>query len=255
MEQQISENPKEIIEIQQAEITELKKSLQEHFLFFTPDREKLALKAEKERQEKQQLLIKCLSNGLEELRYYLDQGASLSYPNEEGIYPLVAAVYGANLEAVRYIEKTLQKEEAQKQWSMVDVQLALDHRIKIMPSELRKGATYKELGQWYTKEAEKGWWNKWYDDICGEVENTYRWEHNWHGRQAGWKWIKRKEEEINDKNPVAVIAESGGLRLIFPSRTTHDAVIKQIYDQLEELRKEIEIKAGKQPSVTATPKL
>ena len=64
-------------------------------------------------------------------------GASFLYPNKEGLFPLVAAVYGTNLEAVRYIEKKLKQEEAILQWSGVNVEKAKREIASEMPKELR----------------------------------------------------------------------------------------------------------------------
>ena len=200
-----------------------------------------------EKLEKQNKLIQTLLNGNFQLIETLEkQGASFVFPDKKGLYPLVAAVYGANLEAIRYVESKLQEKEISKQWAEVDVEKAKKNIDKVMPKNL-SGATYEALGTWYRTNANKPWC-KAYDVTCLQKEgwlswNEEIWEHRGIGPQwDGWRtmvWTVRSHQGH---------AEITTRCMHTPSRTVHDSVVKTICDQLEELKNDVETKTKQSQS-------
>jgi hypothetical protein len=81
----------------------------------------------------------------------------LTEPNEAGLYPLVAAVYGTNPKLVKFVEAKLGAKEAAKQWEEVDINVLRNAQMPadlpicdlfLMPSEegsLDSEATYLRL--------------------------------------------------------------------------------------------------------------
>jgi hypothetical protein len=148
-------------------------------------------------------------------------------------------VYGMNAEAVRYIEKKLQG-ESQKQWSAVDTKMALEKLEKMMPTDLKERRKYEDLAEWYTMNAGKHGWHQQYDRGCLSKEGMNEWMGSWYERIGsilvyGSRWWM---------GPKATSDSA----LIAPRLEVHEYVIKQIREQLNELRKDVETKAGKQPS-------
>lgn len=96
----------------------------------------------------QNQLIDALQKGkLEEVKK-LESNTTFLLPNNNGLYPLAAAVDSLNYELVKYVEKKLIPEEASKQWASVDAIKAIGK----IDSQLSKpkegyGLSYK---QWIT---------------------------------------------------------------------------------------------------------
>ncbi len=182
-----------IIKNQKAEIENLKKSqvlhsentekkIQEHFSFFTSVRKEVIVlqKKEKKREVRQNLesiqesfIDALLKGNLEEAKRLESEGALLKEPNSEGIYPLAAAVYGMNLNAVKHIENNLKGEEKLGQWLKVDAEKALGKIEKTIPRILEKEATWGMLKNWYIEHAGKGHWCNTYDKECLALEKIY----------------------------------------------------------------------------------
>lgn len=140
-------------------------------LFFTPEKEIVhhEQKIQQNENQSQELLIAALLKGnLKEAKNLKLQGASLTEPDANGTYPLSAAVYGANPDAVKYIESNLQC-EAKKQWEKVDARKAIYIIEKTMPNNLPTEATYRELGSWYINNTGMPWMEK-YDNDCLVME-------------------------------------------------------------------------------------
>ncbi len=158
------------------------------------EREKQHKKAiERERQRKREdiergrgnplqnpLVEALLKADLESVKMLEAGGASLLYPNMDGLYPLVAAVYGCSLETVRYVELKL-KDEAEKQWAQVDANKALENLNHwMMPTDLSPNATHGELGNWYVKHNGASWCAV-YDSECLKKEGFPNW-----GGKVSW---------------------------------------------------------------------
>ena len=119
------------------------------------------------------LVEALLKADLESVKMLEAEGASLLYPNMNGLYPLVAAVYGCSLETVRYVELKL-KDEAEKQWVKVDANKALENLNRWMPTDLSPIATHGELAKWYVKYNGASWCAV-YDSECLKKEGLPNW--------------------------------------------------------------------------------
>jgi len=127
-----------------------------------------------QQQEKQnQLVAACLKGDLALVKQMESQVVSLLFPSQEGLYPLVAAVYGCSLETVRYVELKL-KDEARKQWGEVDANKAKENLMRWMPLALSLNPTYGELGNWYVKYNGASWCT-FYDRECLKKEGYHYW--------------------------------------------------------------------------------
>ena len=74
-----------------------------------------------QQQAKQEELVRCASQGkLSDVQRLEFEGASFLYPDKNGVFPLVAAIYSTNFTLVSYIEGKLSTDEAAKQWAQVD---------------------------------------------------------------------------------------------------------------------------------------
>jgi len=207
-------------------------------------------------QDKQNALIDYLLKGdLDGAKQLELEGASFLYRNKQGLYPLVAAVYGTNLEALRYIEGKLKKEEAELQWSEVYVERAKKEIASEMPRELRAGATQRELAEWYENSGLDKM-KRLYDVLCLKIEGFDKWDsvggcESFLGRAA---WTRKQGRSWNDPPNIDLTimdsaCRSGRGNLFLPSRWTHDSVVNQIRNQLNELKKLVETKAVKQPVI------
>jgi hypothetical protein len=226
-----------------------------------PPNEKKAMQLrEKERQKKLAPLINGLLRGdLEETKQCEDDDL-FGYRNEEGLYPLGAAIYGMNYEAVKYVESKLDAKERRQQWLTVDLKKALEILERTMPTELKEGATYKDLAEWYGKNSNKGEWCKVYDAHCKEKEGT-----PWDSRAIRWEdrafliieslnnvvgnpYVKSSALSTvghivyGNKRPLMGHKMEFVEVMLVPRRCVYDVVINQIRESLYALRKEIEAK-------------
>ena len=211
-----------------------------------------------QQQEKQNQLVAALLKGdLALVKQMESQGASLLYANQEGLYPLVAAVYGCSLETVRYVELKL-KDEAGKQWAEVDANKALVNLNRWMPTDLSPKATYGELGNWYVKYNGASWCAV-YDSECLKKQGYQNWG-GWDGEYKDIKWSsyericgRRKgrgrsgtkvgrTDKAQRWNRYGKWIRDGGETFISPSGKIHDDVVKTIREQLNELRNDVETK-------------
>lgn len=207
-------------------------------------------------QDKQNALIDYLLRGdLEGAKQSESEGASFLYRNKHSIYPLVAAVYGTNLEALKYIEGKLKKEEAELQWSEVFLERAKKEIASEMPRELSVGATQRELAEWYENsglEKMQGVYNA----LCLKIEGFDKWD-SLGGCESFWgraAWTRKQGRSWNDPPNIDLMimdraCQSGRGNLFLPSRWTHDAVVNQIRNQINELKKLVETKVVKQPVI------
>ena len=206
------------------------------------------------------LVEALLKADLESVKMLEAEGASLLYPNMNGLYPLVAAVYGCSLETVRYVELKL-KDEAEKQWAQVDTNKALENLNRWMPTDLSPNATHGELGKWYVKYNGASWCAV-YDSECLKKEGFPNWggkAHNctdyvsiWTSADALWgahgSRVNRNENHSFDYwGPDRTFYTSQTqpyIRgcLLSPSRKVHNDVVKTIREQLNELRNDVETK-------------
>jgi hypothetical protein len=206
-------------------------------------------------QKSQFFFTKALLEGdLEAAKKIEWYGASLTEPNRAGLYPLVAAVYGMNLEAIRYIESGL-KEKAASQWLLVDVAKIKREIAYEMPQELQEGATRGDLSDWYKSEAGHPKANRLYDSACLKMYAAEKWVYpdwNERGKIIGEKLRRDVRlagffENINWERNFS----TNQITLYFPSRTIHDAVVKEIREGLIALEKAVEAKTKR----AATPEL
>jgi TPR repeat protein len=225
--------------------------------FFPPNPSAEPLLLNAQQQEKQnQLVAALLKSDLVLVKQMESQGASLLYPNQEGLYPLVAAVYGCSLETVRYVELKL-KEEAGKQWAEVDGNKAKENLTRWIPTDLSANVTYGEVGNWYVK-YQGASWCAFYDSEClkkhgfqnwGGWDGWYRevkWDKDvcWNKEGARARWHKGKNEKyLRISNGRSETVGSGeGNRLLSPSVKVHEDVVHAIREQLNELRNFVETK-------------
>ncbi|MBA2655893.1 MAG: WD40 repeat domain-containing protein [Tatlockia sp.] len=98
----------------------------------------------------QNYLIAYLSKGdLESVKKLERHGASFLHPNQQGIYPLPAAVHNLSIESLRYLESKLSPDEAARQWRKVDLAKAKEN-IKEIQTTLKESKERNEFGTWYT---------------------------------------------------------------------------------------------------------
>ena len=198
------------------------------------------------------LVEALLKADLESVKRLEAEGASLLYPNMDGLYPLVAAVYGCSLETVRYVELKL-KDEAGRQWLTVDANKALENLNRWMPTDLSPLATHRALAKWYLKYNGASWCAV-YDSECLKKEGLT----NWAGEEVGYFIFNRNLWSAAGKRVTALLPCSTGpmesslyqrqrlpaahsSSLLSPSRKTHDDVVKTIREQLNELKNHVEI--------------
>ncbi len=224
--------------------------IDQELLFFTPERKAIIIIEEGKKKRQEEFVKALLDGNIGEAKKLKEQGASFKKPNSEGLCPLSAAVYGTNLEAVSYIENNLLESEAEYQWAQVDMEKAINEIANEMPEELRSGATYNDLGEWYKKVAGKKKFCRLYDEIClvreGNDTQGKIWGHaqDWAKRGDGvlaYQGGKHTIYNLNlrfETNPVVFCA---------PSNKLHMDLIKLICENLDNLRKKVEIKAPKQP--------
>ncbi len=98
----------------------------------------------KENHSVQDRLIKAISKGkFENVRSLVKyHSASLSLPNSEGKYPLVAAVHGVHIEIAQWIEEQLSESACLKQWEMVDFPVIKEKIISIFPEKFTDLSKY-----------------------------------------------------------------------------------------------------------------
>lgn len=212
---------------------------------------KSALKAElitSQQLEKQNQLTKALLSGNFELVKILeDQGASFSYPDKDGFlpwhYPLVAAVYGCNLELIRYTEEKL-KGGAGIQWQRVDIKefaKILDNQI---PKPLSQNPTYGELGNWYIEHQNK-WWCIAYDQKVLKDMNCTGWAHGDSWSINGRTWYLTEGCGIKDHHISKGYIDdpyNHEVRLYYPSVKVHEAVVTAIREHLNDLKDYVELR-------------
>ncbi len=216
-----------------------------------------------QQQEKQNKLTKALLIGdIELVKTLENQGASFSCPDHDGCYPLVAAVYGCNLELVKYIEAILQT-EALEQWEKVDVHHFSNILQSQMPSVLPQNPTHGELGRWY-EEFKDASWCPFYDrEILKKMDCT-RWTGNgswsmevrapWLLKGHVWEYmtdmkISGKWGHGQDGDPRVESSEYFRGMLHCPSIKIHEEVVKAIQEQLSDLENYIHIKAGNHSNI------
>ena len=111
------------------------------------------------------------------------KGASLLHPNMDGLYPLVAAVYGCSLETVRYVELKL-KDEAGRQWAQVDANKALENLNRwMMPTDLYPERDSQRTGELVPERYNGASWCTVYDSECLKKEGFPEL-----GRQQQWDY-------------------------------------------------------------------
>jgi len=151
---------------------------------------------------------------------------------------LVAAVYGTNLELVRYVKGKL-KGEAAKQWAEVDIKKV----EKQMPTPLSPNATYRELGEWYTKHSGAVWCRS-YDERCVRQENCDKWAvDRWEVRGDMYKKELEKTMDMRTwwRSVLGYSYYAGpnktrtADKIVAPATMVHDNVVKAIMEQLDEL--------------------
>jgi U-box domain len=241
--------PSEIIDEQKGILREIKEKQRKHNeekKFQAPQEQEKLEKHRKIQQTQGPFITALLEGDLEKAKELEQQGASLTEPNEQGLYPLVAAVYGTNLEAVEYIENKLQ-ENAILQWKQVDSEKAKKEIESEMPEELKAEATREDLMSWYSKVSGQKKYCKRYDESCSLRLNGKSWYiPDWSGRSGDFRLVLVKNKIIN-KWPET---EEIRAQIVLPSCSIHNEVVKQIREQLEKLRQKIEIYTIKQPVTT-----
>ena len=204
------------------------------------------------------LVEALLEADLESVKMLEAKGASLLYPNMNGLYPLVAAVYGCSLETVRYVELKL-KDEAEKQWAQVNANKALKNLNRWMPTDLSPNATHEELGIWYVKHNGASWCAV-YELECLKRAGSKYW-HGCNGEPAVTAQTPTIESHANHylwdaansrvhyikllgytKTPMLQSKPLQFDGLLSPSREIHDDVVNTIREQLNELRNDVETK-------------
>ena len=200
----------------------------------------------KSEQEKQNQLIDAIQKGnLDSVKACEVQGALFSHPNNEGIFPLVAAVDSLNVNLVRYVEGKL-KGEASNQWEKVNYNKVMEVLANEVPKLLPDNATYGDLNSWYEQHAGMQWCNT-YDLLCLKKENKNNWQNDvWSGNRV--KTILNISKELwstvrvsrGDGGFIDSVFDNGEYRLLCPSRKVHDEVIGTILEQLIDLRKNVE---------------
>lgn len=178
---------------------------------------------------------------------------SFSYPDKEGLYPLVAAIYSMNLELVHYVEKKLKSEEDLKQWEKVDAMRVKEKIEVVKPIELT-GNTVGDLGRWYGRHKGSVW--EWvYNAECLKMEGYNCWADGYILMQDRAERLEREygSMELRDCKGGGMGRAMDRIHVLYwPSAITHSKVAKLIVSQLEELREEVNTKAKQLPTQTLT---
>ena len=146
----MQETPK----FQDTQKSEIQKQI-EQFSIFNHNQPSTTVITPQQQLKQNQLVAALLKGDFESVKKLESQDTSFLYPNKDNIYPLVAAVYGMNLELVRYIEEKL-KETATEQWQKVNIEIFKNKLENQMPTYLTQN-TSGELGKWYIKHKNASW--------------------------------------------------------------------------------------------------
>jgi hypothetical protein len=177
-------------------------------------------------------LSKC---EIEEIKKLSPQ-VNLTLPSSKGKYPLEIAIYSTNLEVAEYIISELDSKGVLKpQWKSLDREKVQSYIKTQIPVNLSSEATYFELGNWYSQNADKAWVRQYDKEIEKEMEKESKC--TW----ANEDWKKRKPlERYNEfpfKHPITYykntyLPNSKEILMDAPSRLIHDKIVKNIADQL-----------------------
>jgi ankyrin repeat protein len=202
-----------------------------------------------------QLMAVLLKGDLESVKKLELQGASLFYPNEAGVYPLVVAVYSTNLELVRYVEEKL-KDQASIQWGAVDSLMAKKKIAAAMPREFTASdCSFPKLGHFYETHKESGW--KWtYDSEClrREPHNAQKKAKETFLDRAARMYKIMDLIRLSDSTGISFandFSQDSVCSLMaetWPTTSVHVQVVKMIRNQLEELKKDVETKIKQSPT-------
>lgn len=224
-------------EIVRAKVDKIRKEKQEQIFQEARERRRL-----EECHKRQAPFVAALSKGDLTLAKKLEsEGAILTEPNAEGMYPLAAAVYGCNLECVNYIVVNL-KDEAAKQWTKVDLTKAQENIDKQMPTELSNTSTHGELGEWYIKYANSGWCSTYDTKILQEMQCEKLPFDNWgvEGQSSTGLSKRLAKVPLSERGLIAP-----GRLLNAPNAVAHNNTVKAICNDLELLKKMVEVNAPK----------
>ncbi len=197
-------------------------------------------------QEIQNKLVDAILKGNIELVKNVElQGASFLHPNEDGIFPLAAAVYSINLKLIKYIENQL-KEDITEQWKKVEAKKFKKFFDKQMPDLLSENPTYSELRNWYIK-YQSAQWCKLYDQKIG---GRWYWGSEW------CKRVNTHERNSGAQNTINMALKQGewfesygrngvnfdGSTIYVPSVKAHESAVAAVREELNESRKYIKPK-------------
>ena len=195
----------------------------------------------------QNLLVeKIFCSQLESVQALLTQGALLSEPDKDGIYPLVAAAYSCNLDTIKYVEKELGAEVG-LYWSKINLDHFNQYIQDQMPEKRPTGicrASYEWLANWYSANANKAW-NAQYDKFV--LDNWFRsgvkgWnEENWQARSA-----RIRSSAGSSVNEVWSGYEWSSYKIYRPPVNTHDNAVYAILSELIQCKNYVEVKIEEQ---------
>lgn len=193
-----------------------------------------------------ELIEKISSSQLDAIQVLLTQGASLTHPNKNGIYPLTAAAYSFNFLTIQYIEEKLGL-EAGIYWSKIDLNNFEAHFRNQMPERRPTGlsrASYEWLANWYSVNSNKAW-NAKYDKFI--VDNWFK------GGVTGWNeedWQKRGEHIRSKAGNFGKEIWSGyewsSYKIYRPPVKTHDESVDEIISGLIQCKDYVTTKARAQ---------
>lgn len=181
--------------------------------------EKKALRIDQGRQNR---LVQCISKGLIAHVQLRSENTSLTHPNSDGLYPLVAAIYGVHPTLVKYIEDEL-GDVALDQWKMVDLKIINEKIAAVIPQKLTDKHV-DTLADWYDKYMGAPW--------C----LTYDFSHNFLSWLGYHDWSTRKEylKESYDKYEQPNV----------PARIliSHDNAVEAVKQELISFKNKVETK-------------
>jgi len=155
---------------------------------------------EQEFQEKQDRLVDaCKKAKLRAVKRLIADGAKLTLPNSEGLYPLAAVIHNRNIDFVRQIEALL-ADEVSGQWVRMDVKEMVMLIESWIPEQRPDDATWEWATDWYKRYKDEPWKSEYVREITRGGE-WYEGKENWEQGGCVGFYIREQVRRVypNDK--------------------------------------------------------
>jgi hypothetical protein len=172
-----------------------------------------------------------LKADLKKVKALQEEGALLTEPDNNQMYPLVAAAYSTDIEMLRYLDEQL-GQRAEQYWQKVDIN-EVEKRVQAqIPEKRPEWATEAWFGEWYGKHAQCTWCHL-YDDGCLKAEEWEEWStRDWNERRRKLKKQNEGIKKLTQPLTKLFIFESESEKEYKPSEKTHDEIVSKIIESL-----------------------